>query len=113
MTEEFSQAQVLLQVTQLTESRLTAFLESDAVRPKHSVLGPQFEAADLARLTLLCEFQDLYDMNPEALAVMITVIDQMHAARQDRRRLLAAIGAEAIDVQMRIAAVLASDPAAR
>jgi chaperone modulatory protein CbpM len=107
MTETYSPAQVLVRVTQLTESRLTAYVETEAVRPIETELGPQFVESDLARLSLLCEFEDLYEMSPEALAVLITVIDQLHAARQDRDRLLAAIRAEPAEVQSRIAAVLA------
>ena len=107
MTETYSPAQVVLQVAQLTHSRLGAFVETEAVSPRQTAAGPRFEAADLARLTLLCELEELYGMTPEALSVLITVIDQMHAARQDRRCLMAAIAQEAVEVQMRVAAILA------
>jgi chaperone modulatory protein CbpM len=107
MNATYSQAQVLLQVTQLTQSRLAALVETEAVIPTQTEVGPMFDAADLARMTLLCEFEEIYDMTPEALAVMIAVIDQLHAARQDRRSLLTAIGCDTVGVQMRVAASLA------
>ncbi len=107
MTQLFNEDQVLVQITRLTRSRLTAFIDAEAVRPAETEAGPQFGAADLARLDLLCELEDLYEMTPDALAVVIAVIDQMHAARHDRQRLLAAVAAEAVEVQLRIAAALA------
>jgi chaperone modulatory protein CbpM len=107
MTEVFTEEQTVTQVVRLTRSRLTAFIEAEAVVPVHHEAGPVFGAAELARLSLLCELAELYDMEPEALAVMIAVIDRMHAARRDRRALLDAIRAEPPDVQERIAMALA------
>ncbi len=52
-------------------------------------------------------------MQPEALAVTISVIDRLHEARRDRQALLDAIRAEAPAVRARIAAALARDLAAR
>lgn len=107
MSQQFDETQVLQRVARLTRDKLTALMEAGAIFPDLTESGPLFVAADVARLDLLCEFEELFDMKPEALAVMITVIDQMHAARQDRRCLLEAIGTETVDVQMRIATVLA------
>jgi chaperone modulatory protein CbpM len=113
MTEIFTEEQVLMRVTRLTRIHLVALIEAEAVVPARNETGPVFGPADLARLELLCELADLYDMEPEALAVTISVIDRMHAARRDRRALLDAIRAEAPEVRARIAASLARDRAAR
>lgn len=112
MSKFFTEEQTLLRVTRLTRIRLTAYIEAEAVVPAQSDAGPVFAAADLARLDLLCDFAELYNMEPEALAVMISVIDRMHAARRDRRALLDAIRAEPPEVRARIAATL-GDRAAR
>lgn len=122
MTEYFTFEQTLMQVTRLTPDRLSAFIAAEAIRPTEAGLGPSpgpvtgpvsgpvsgpvFGPGDLARLELLCDMTELYDMTPEALAVLIAVIDQMHAARRDRYALLRAIRAETAEVQARIAAVL-------
>ncbi len=111
MTEFLTEEQTLTRVVRLTRTRLTAFIEAEAVVPVRANEGPVFGPADLARLDLLCELAELYDMQPEALAVLIAVIDQMHAARRDRDALLDAIRAEAPEVQARIAAALARSKA--
>ena len=109
MTEVFTVEETLTRVVRLTRTRLTAFIEAEAVIPARDDAGPVFGAADLARLDLLCDLAELYDMNPEALAVTIAIIDRMHAARRDRRVLLDAIRAETREVQERIATRLADD----
>jgi chaperone modulatory protein CbpM len=93
-------------VYRLTRSRLADYIEAGAVLPAWRDSGHVFAAHDLARLELLADLADLYDMQPEALAVVMDVIDQMHAARRDRAALLAAIRAEAQEVQDRVVAVL-------
>jgi chaperone modulatory protein CbpM len=107
MTEVFTEAQTLTRVSRLTETRLTAYIEAGAVRPAQAETGPVFEPVDLARLELLSDFAELYDMEPEALAVVIAIIDQLHAARRDRNALLNAIRAETREVQERVAFALA------
>lgn len=107
MTELFTEDQTLARVTRLTRIRLTAFIEVEAVIPAQGDRGALFSPGDLARLELLCDFAELYDMPPEALAVMIAVIDRMHEARRGRDALLDAIRWETPEVQDRIAGVLA------
>jgi chaperone modulatory protein CbpM len=106
MTEAITLDQTLMQVTGLTRTRLIALIEVEAVIPLHIGDEAVFRPSDLARLELLCELADLYGMEAEALAVMITVIDGMHAARRDRSVLVTAIRAEPPDVRRRIAAAL-------
>ena len=106
MTEFFTVDETLTRVVRLTHTRLTAYIEAGAIGPSHAETGPVFGAADLARLDLLCDLAELYDMGPEALAVTIAVIDRLHEARRDRRVLLDAIRTEAREVQDRIAAAL-------
>jgi chaperone modulatory protein CbpM len=112
MSEVFTIEQTLTRVVRLTRTRLTAFIEAEAVVPQIDDAGPVFRAADLARLDLLCDLAELYDMQPEALAVMISVIDGMHAARRDRDALLGVIRAETPRVRARIAEALARGPRA-
>ena len=109
MTEILTEDQVLTRVVRLTRTRLTAFIQAEAVVPARNDYGPVFGPVDLARLDLLCELAELYEMGPDALAVTISVIDQMHAARRDRQALLDAIRAEAPEVRARVAAALAGD----
>ena len=106
MTQLFSETEVIAQVSRLTQIRLHAYIEAEAVHPTRSERGLLFETRDLARLDLLCELEEAYDMGAEALAVLITVLDQLHAARADRQALLDAISDEPPEVRARIAAAL-------
>ncbi|MCR8725370.1 hypothetical protein [Frigidibacter sp. ROC022] len=108
MTEIYSEEQTLTLVARLTRTRLTALVEAEAVVPTRSATGPVFRKSDLARLDLLCEFADVYDMEPEALAVVISLIDQLHAARNDLAVLRDAIGEQPPEVRARIAAAIAA-----
>lgn len=107
MTEVYTEDETLARVVRLTRVRLAAYIEAEAVVPVQRDDGPVFGPAEIARLDLMCELADLYDMGPEALAVMLAVIDRLHAARRDRRALIEAIRAEAPEVHARVAAVLA------
>ena len=106
MTQVFTLTETVSQITRLTEIRLSAYIEAEAVTPAQSESGPLFDRADLARLDLLCELDDLYDLGPDGLAVLISVLDQLHSARADRQALLDAISAEPPEVRARIAAAL-------
>ena len=106
MTEFYTEQQTLTLVDSLTETRLTAFIEAEAVVPAKGAAGHMFRQIDIARLELLCEFTELYDMQAEQLAVMISLIDQLHDARRDLRIVLDAIRNEPPEVQARIAALL-------
>ncbi len=107
MNGHFTEEETLTRVVRLTRTRLTAFIEAEAVVPARSDAGPVFGPDDLARLDLLCDLAEFYDMQPDALAVTISVIDRMNDARRDRQALLTAIRAETPEVRARIAAALA------
>lgn len=106
MTEFYTEEQTVKLVARLTRTRLVTFIESDAITPARSDAGLAFRRSDLARLELMCELADFYGMEPEALAVTISVIDQLHATRADLRALLGAIREEPPEIRARIAAKL-------
>lgn len=108
MTEVFTEDEALARVVRLTRVRLAAYVEAEAVVPVRKGDQLLFGPAEIARLDLICELADLYDMGPEAVAVMLAVIDRLHEARRDRRALVEAILAEPPEVHARVAAVLAA-----
>ncbi len=106
MTRTYTFAQTLVQISGLTRAQLDALIAAEAVVPKATDAGPAFDEADLARLDLLCGFSEVYRMEADALALVISVIDQMHAARLQRQALLTAIRAQPAPVREAIAATL-------
>jgi chaperone modulatory protein CbpM len=104
MTELYSESQTLIRVTRLTRARLASYVAAEVVVPIHTPDGPAFRPADIARLDLLCELAEEFEMQDEALAVVATLIDRLHAARGDLRALCQAIEAEPPEVRARIGA---------
>ncbi len=108
MTVRYTETQVIAAVTRLTPNRLTRFVQADIIRPVLSDTGPKFRDIDLARLELLCELSDEFDLDEDALGMIISLIDQLHAARSDLRRILTALQSESDDVRQRLARALAN-----
>jgi chaperone modulatory protein CbpM len=106
MTVFYTLDEAVASLTRLTRARLTTLIEVEAVRPTQTAQGPSLAEADLARLDLLCEMTEVYDLDADALAVFASLLDQLHAARADLRALADAVAAEPREVRTRIAARL-------
>lgn len=83
MTDRFSEDEVVATVTRLTRSQLVRFVEGEFVRPQRDVNGYVFRRVDIARLELLCDLSHDLDLDETGLDIVISLIDQLHAARQD------------------------------
>ena len=67
----------------LTDTALDALTRAGIVRPVQSEAGPRFRPIDAARLTLAMELEDAYDLDADALALVLSLIDQVHGLRGD------------------------------
>jgi chaperone modulatory protein CbpM len=101
--------QVISAVAHLTPTRLKSFIQAEFVMPVHTDTGPKYREIDLARLALLCELSDDFDLDEDTLGVILSLIDQLHGARSDLRKMLNAVLNEPEDVRDRIARALISD----
>jgi len=106
MTERYSEDEAIATIPRLTRTRLVAFIEAEVVMPARSGGGYVFGQIDLARLELLCDLCEDFDLEGEALRMVISLIDQLHANRRDLRALASAIAGEPPEVRARIAAAL-------
>lgn len=102
MTDRYSEDDVVASVTRLTRSQLVTFIECDFVRPEREAGAYVFRRIDLARLELLCDLSQDLDLDEIGLGIVISLIDQLHAARQDIAAMSRAIGALPADLQERI-----------
>lgn len=91
MTELFSEDEVVTTVTRLTRRQLVTFIEDGAVKPQRATGGYVFGRIDIARLELLCDLTEDLELDNEALGVVVSLIDQLHAARQEIAVLVRAI----------------------
>ncbi len=106
MTVRYTETQIVEAISRLTATRLTRFVQAEIVVPVQTEGGPRFRDIDFARLELLCELTDDLDLNEDALAVIISLIDQLHTARSELRRVLSVVQEEHEDVRQRVAQAL-------
>jgi chaperone modulatory protein CbpM len=104
VTEYLTQKQVVAAVTGLSRARLAAFLDAELIIPLTSSDGPMFRPVDLARLELLCDLADHFDLRGDALGVVIGLIDELHTARLRLHAMAQAMEAEPQELRQRVGA---------
>lgn len=106
MTDRFSEDEVITTVTRLTRSQLVQFIAVDLVRPQRDDSGYIFQRIDIARLELLCDLSQDLDLDEAALGIVISLIDQLHAARQDMAIMARAMETLPADLRRQITAAM-------
>lgn len=102
MSNLFSEDEVIANVTRLTRTQLISFVEARIVTPVHSDRGPVYRQLDLARMELLCDLTEQFDLDEDSLGVLISLVDQLHGVRAELRALVDAIAEEPPEVRDRI-----------
>lgn len=108
MSRHFTEAEVLEHLAVLTRPRLTAWVEARIVQPVQSDAGPLYREVDLARLQTLCDLAFELGTDEDHLAVMMDLIDRLHALTAQMDALMAALAAEPDEVRARIRSVIAT-----
>ncbi|WP_171101464.1 MULTISPECIES: hypothetical protein [unclassified Ruegeria] len=93
-------------VTRLTSDRLSEYLAAEIVIPAQSDQGLVYQRIDVARLELACELHEQYDMEADALSMMMSLIDQMHGLRAELREVLNAVEAQPEPVRKQLVEVI-------
>lgn len=106
MTDHFSEDDVLAAIPRLTRVQLYTFLEAQIIVPFDAETGLVYRQVDLARMELLCDLTEHFELTEDSLGVVMSLIDQLHAARRDLLAMINAITDEPQEVQARIAATL-------
>jgi chaperone modulatory protein CbpM len=87
MSHLYSENQTVATVSRLTVTRLRRLVASDCVRPRESGGALVFSDADIARLELLLELGEDFDIDEDALSMVMSLIDQLHGLRHELRAL--------------------------
>ncbi len=69
----------------ISREELTVWIEQSWVRPVREGELWSFDDGDIARLELICELRRDLDINEEALPVVLSLLDQLYAARSTLR----------------------------
>jgi chaperone modulatory protein CbpM len=106
MPKVYSEEETVATVARLTRRRLSAFVSAEAVTPAAGDRGPCYTRVDIARLELLCDLTDGFELDDDALGLVVSLVDRLHAARADLAALAAAIADEPAETRRRLAAAL-------
>jgi chaperone modulatory protein CbpM len=106
MSHYYSETEVVATVEGLTVRRLRSFVAANCVAPDEREGRLVFGEADLARLNLLSELSSDFEMDEEAAALVLSLVDQIHGLRRQLRGLGEALADEPADVRARIRARL-------
>lgn len=109
MSRYYSEQETITTVTRLTHARLTTYVKHEFLFPTQSEAGPVYTLADLARIELICDLTEQFDLKDDAMGVVLSLIDQLHGVRGELHRVMGAIEAQPQEVQARILDVLAED----
>ena len=102
----YTEEEILRSVGRVSRQQLTVWIDADLVRPTLVDDGPRFSQMDCARLELICDLFEAFDLEEDALSVILSLLDQLHGVRTELRSLALAIAAEPEDVQKRIKTAL-------
>lgn len=97
-----TEAQVLATVTRLDRARLTRFIRAEVIRPAEAGGHAVYRQVDIARMELLCDLCDDFELDDDALGLVMVLIDQLHGVRGDLVALMHALAEEDEDVRHRV-----------
>ena len=106
-TVVLTQTEILTRVDRLTETRLALCVSQSWVRPLSGDAGPIFDGVDVARLQLIVELAEDMAVNDDAMPIILSLVDQLHALRSRLRALDRAVADQDEAVARAIATRLA------
>jgi chaperone modulatory protein CbpM len=86
----------------LEADALQRWIDLDWVRPQLEADELRFDEVDIARVRLICDLHYELRIEESSLSVVLSLMDQLYAARRDLRRLAVAVKAQPDDVRAAI-----------
>lgn len=93
---------VLGELHALGRTEILTWIEAEWVRPERDAVGPRFAPVDLARLRLIKELRDDLEIGPEAMPVVLSLVDEMYTLRRHLAALARAVGETPAEVRMTV-----------
>ena len=93
-------------VARLTRIQLVSFVEAEIIVPVMTEDGPAYRKIDIMRMELLCELSDQFDLQDDALGMVMSLVDQLHGVRAELRTVFEAVETEEPEVRHRIGELL-------
>ena len=70
----------------LSEETILSWIKCRLIQPA-DLSGPFFDEEDLSRIRLISEVKSLYQVNDDAIEIILHLIDQIHLLNSEIRRL--------------------------
>jgi chaperone modulatory protein CbpM len=102
MTSAYAPEQVIESVTTLPAERLSHFERLRIVTPVTTSEGPRYQSLDVRRIALLCELTDDFEVNEDALVIIMSLLDQLHGVHFRLEQVVRAIDAEPSETKLRL-----------
>jgi chaperone modulatory protein CbpM len=102
MATWYTETEVVARVEGLTVTRLRAYVATHTLEPEEHEGRLAFREADLARARLLAELSNDFELDEDAAAMVVSLIDQIHGLRRRLRSLGAAMAEEPEEIRTRI-----------
>lgn len=85
--------QDIIRIHHIKKVELQAWMDQQWIRPEITPAGPMFDEADEARIVLIRELRQEFMVNEDAIGVVLSLLDQLYAARRVLKCVNDAIGA--------------------
>ena len=90
----------------LEADALQRWIDLGWVLPEQDNNDLRFDDFDVARVRLICELHYELRIEEDSLSVVLSLLDQLYAARRSLRTLVAAVEAQPEDIRARIAGLV-------
>jgi chaperone modulatory protein CbpM len=90
---------VLIELRTVEQAEVLTWIEAEWVRPERDEAGPRFAPVDLARLRLIKQLREDLEVGPEAMPVVLSLVDEMYTLRRQLAALARAVGESPADVR--------------
>ncbi len=98
--------QVLLRIQRLTVRRLRGWVDRGWVTPVRGEEGNEYDEIDVARIDLIRQLRDDMSVDPEAVPILLSMIDQVYSLRRELRCVMRAIDNQPDAVRSKIVSEL-------
>ena len=90
----YDETAVVAEIRRITLTDLRLCVREGWVRPAEGPAGPVFDELDISRLRLVCDLRTDLALPDDAVAMMLSLIDQVHGLRRELRSLARAVEAQ-------------------
>lgn len=92
-------AELLAMVHGLTEERMAAWIARGFVVPEEVHGERLFADIDVARVRLICELEDEMALDPDAVGLLLSLLDQVYTLRSQLRFMTDALAGQPAEVR--------------